>query len=187
MSTRSRSHSGRLLAAAAGVALAALGSAAQSPAPEPDGYWMGPPSGPVPASVKGGRVVRAAELIALRKRTAVVVVDVSNLERRPPGLGADVLWSLPPHAAIPGSHWLPGVGAGTLPASLEAAFGAQLERLTGRDLDRPVVLYCHARCWLSWNAAKRAVGYGYRHVYWFPDGIEGWRAAGQPTQVVKPD
>jgi PQQ-dependent catabolism-associated CXXCW motif protein len=45
-------------------------------------------------------------------------------------------------------------------------------------------VYCHERCWLSWNAAKRAIRYGYRNVYWFPDGIEGWRAAGFETATA---
>jgi PQQ-dependent catabolism-associated CXXCW motif protein len=48
------------------------------------------------------------------------------------------------------------------------------------------VIYCHRNCWLSWNAAKRAISYGYRNVYWFPDGMEGWRAAGLPTASAEP-
>ena len=39
----------------------------------------------------------------------------------------------------------------------------------------------------SWNAAKRAIRYGYHNVYWFPDGVEGWRATGQPTATVEPE
>jgi rhodanese-related sulfurtransferase len=39
---------------------------------------------------------------------------------------------------------------------------------------------------LSWNAAKRAIGYGYQHVYWYRDGVEGWQAAGFHTAVVEP-
>jgi len=49
------------------------------------------------------------------------------------------------------------------------------------------VLYCHQQCWLSWNGAKRAIQYGYRNVYWFPEGIEGWRKAKLPTTVVQPE
>jgi PQQ-dependent catabolism-associated CXXCW motif protein len=54
-------------------------------------------------------------------------------------------------------------------------------------MGRPVVFYCHEKCWLSWNGAKRAIGYGYRNVYWFPDGIEGWRKSKLPTAVVQPE
>jgi hypothetical protein len=38
---------------------------------------------------------------------------------------------------------------------------------------------------LSWNAVKRAIRYGYRKVYWFADGIEGWRAAGFETATIE--
>jgi PQQ-dependent catabolism-associated CXXCW motif protein len=153
-------------------------------APEPEGFWTGSINGPVPATLRGAEVIQAQALAHRIHRGDVVVVDVSNVQNRPAGLGPDVLWTVPPHAGIPGSHWIPGVGLGTLPESLDAQFRLELHTLTGGSLDRPVVIYCHERCWLSWNAAKRAVGYGYRHIYWFPDGIEGWRAAGLPTEVI---
>jgi PQQ-dependent catabolism-associated CXXCW motif protein len=92
------------------------------------------------------------------------------------------VWLPPPHPLIPGSLWIAGLGAGTLDETTETLYRQRLAQATTNDLDRPVVLYCHERCWLSWNAAKRAIRYGYRNVYWFPDGIEGWRAAGLPTQ-----
>ena len=37
----------------------------------------------------------------------------------------------------------------------------------------------------SWNAAKRAIGYGYTGVRWYEEGIEGWQDAGHETYVVK--
>ena len=73
-----------------------------------------------------------------------------------------------------------------VPAEVDEFFAAQLEQETTGNLDRPIVIYCHERCWLSWNAAKRAIGYGYRNVHWFPEGIEGWRAAGFETQTANP-
>jgi rhodanese-related sulfurtransferase len=39
---------------------------------------------------------------------------------------------------------------------------------------------------MSWNAAKRAVEYGYTSVYWFPDGMKGWTEAGYPTLLNAP-
>ena len=34
---------------------------------------------------------------------------------------------------------------------------------------RPLVFYCDANCWMSWNAAKRAMDeLGYSRVYWYP-------------------
>jgi PQQ-dependent catabolism-associated CXXCW motif protein len=75
---------------------------------------------------------------------------------------------------------------GAIEPAVEKVFRKRLETISANNLTFPIVIYCHERCWLSWNAAKRAVGYGYRNVYWFPDGIEGWKAAGYPTVEAKP-
>ena len=39
---------------------------------------------------------------------------------------------------------------------------------------------------MSWNAAKRALTYGYTNVSWFPDGTDGWQEIGLPVVDVKP-
>ena len=31
---------------------------------------------------------------------------------------------------------------------------------------------------MSWNAAKRALSWGYSNVAWYPDGTDGWRTPG---------
>lgn len=82
--------------------------------------------------------------------------------------------------------WLPGVGAGETDGVTNAFFKNELARLTENSIDRAVVLYCHPRCWASWNAAKRAIGYGYKNVYWYPDGVEGWQEAGKPLAFAPP-
>ena len=38
---------------------------------------------------------------------------------------------------------------------------------------------------MSWNAAKRAVALGYSAVNWYPEGVDGWAAAG--GKLVKAD
>jgi PQQ-dependent catabolism-associated CXXCW motif protein len=63
----------------------------------------------------------------------------------------------------------------------------RLAQAAGGDLDRPLVFYCHARCWGSWNAAKRAIGYGHRAVAWYPDGVEGWQDNGLPLAPSEPE
>lgn len=151
---------------------------------EPAGYWTGPINSAVPATLTGGRVIHARELTDLLKRSPAVVVDVSNAPKRPEEMSADAPWLPLPHEAIPGSTWIPGAGMGEIPADIDAYFREHLSRRTQRNHDHPVVIYCHEKCWLSWNAAKRAISYGYRRVYWFPEGIEGWRAAGLKTEVV---
>jgi PQQ-dependent catabolism-associated CXXCW motif protein len=90
----------------------------------------------------------------------------------------------PPHPVIPGSLWVAGAGAGVIEPHVEKLYKQRLAEATSNDLSHPIVVYCHERCWLSWNAAKRAIRYGYRKVYWFPDGIEGWRAAGFETATL---
>ena len=59
-------------------------------------------------------------------------------------------------------------------------------RLSGGDRARRLVFYCQAECWMSWNAAKRALGLGYRNVVWYPEGTDGWQAAGLPLQMAEP-
>jgi rhodanese-related sulfurtransferase len=38
---------------------------------------------------------------------------------------------------------------------------------------------------MSWNAAKRALEYGYTNVMWFRDGTDGWQELGYPLAEVK--
>ena len=46
----------------------------------------------------------------------------------------------------------------------------------------PVVVYCQStHCWMSYNAALRAINMGYSNVLWYRGGIEAWQAAGLPV------
>ena len=59
---------------------------------------------------------------------------------------------------------------------------------TGRELpadkNARLVFYCANKlCTASHSAAERAVTAGYKSVYILPDGIMGWKEAGQPTVV----
>ena len=47
---------------------------------------------------------------------------------------------------------------------------------------RLLVFYCLANCWMSWNAAKRALSLGYPNVAWYRDGTDGWLAASLPLE-----
>src|SRR5258707_1636216 len=167
----------------------ATAGVAASPPPEPAGFWTGPVNDPVPATLEGGKVIHTQDLAALlkHKQGSAVIVDVSDAPRRPDNLPSTTAWLPVPHPAIPGAIWIPGAGLGAPPPSMDEFFRQRLATATGNDMKRPLVLYCHAKCWLSWNGAKRAIQYGYRNVYWFPDGIEGWRKAKLPTSVVQPE
>jgi len=173
-----------MCAPAGGTATTRADSSAGAVA-EPAGYWTGDINSPTPTTLHGASVVTAKQVRSLLSSGAVVI-DVSNTPRRPEHLAPGAPWIPTAHPGIPGALWIPGAGMGVVPVSVETYFRAKLTASTGGDLARPVVIYCHTRCWLSWNAAKRAVSYGYRNVSWFPQGIEGWRASGQPTVELKP-
>jgi PQQ-dependent catabolism-associated CXXCW motif protein len=179
----------RALMGLAVLCVSTVTAAAQPPVSEPDGYWTGPVNDPVPSTLKGAKVIHTAELAQLIRRQggSAVIVDVSNAPRRPENLPDTTQWLPVPHRALPGAVWIPGAGLGDIPASIDAFFRKRLAEVSGADLHRTLVVYCHERCWLSWNAARRAVQYGYRNVYWYPDGIEGWRAARQPTAIIEPE
>jgi PQQ-dependent catabolism-associated CXXCW motif protein len=164
-----------------------LGAHAPATVPEPAQYWTGPINSPVPATLSGGKVIHAHKLAELLKDRRTVLIDVSNAPRRPQSLPASTPWLPLPHRAIPGALWIPGAGLGEIPTSLDEYYRQRLAVATQNDPDRVVAIYCHKRCWLSWNAARRAIGYGYRHVYWFPEGIEGWRSAHLPTAIITPE
>jgi PQQ-dependent catabolism-associated CXXCW motif protein len=49
------------------------------------------------------------------------------------------------------------------------------------------VIYCLRDCWMSWNAAKRALAMGYSNVVWYPEGTDGWEEWGLPLQEIQPE
>ncbi|MGI9334758.1 MAG: rhodanese-like domain-containing protein, partial [Gammaproteobacteria bacterium] len=52
--------------------------------------------------------------------------------------------------------------------------------------DASLIFYCDAECWMSWNAARRAVEWGYSSVYWYPGGVDAWREAGLDLESAQP-
>lgn len=166
--------------------LALSAAAAAENVPEPEGFWTGPINSAVPSTIRGGKVIGAQELSELIANDNPLVIDVSNMPQRPEGMPADAPWLPLPHEAIPGALWIPEVGMGTVAPEIDEFFRTQLAQETTGDFGRPIVIYCHEQCWLSWNAAKRAIGYGYTNVHWFPEGIEGWRAVGFETKTIRP-
>jgi quinoprotein dehydrogenase-associated probable ABC transporter substrate-binding protein/PQQ-dependent catabolism-associated CXXCW motif protein len=162
-----------------GKAPAREAPAAARAVPEPEGYRMEDYKAPVPATLEGATVLDTAGLEALMEESRPVLVDVYPKPPRPEGRSENQLWIEPKRDNIKGSVWLPNVGYGALSPELEAYFRKNLETLTGGDRAKPVVFYCDVDCWMSWNAAKRAIHeLGYEKVYWYPLGVEGWQEAG---------
>lgn len=153
---------------------------------EPDGYRMADYRSPTPPGLRGAETVGAAEVERLAEAGAVLI-DVLPTPPKPAGLTADSRWVPPPHRSLPGAHWLPNVGYGAPSDEQEAYFRTGLEVLTAGDRKRPLVLFCQPDCWMSWNAAKRAVALGYQAVKWFPAGTQGWTAAGHELVTVEPE
>ena len=159
---------------------------ALEPVAEPDGYRISEYRAPVPASLAGATVLTTADLQALLETARPILLDVLPTPREPPNRPAGSVWRPPAREHLPGSAWLPNVGYGELSDEFERYFRDNLARLTGDDRSRPLVFYCQADCWMSWNAAKRALAYGYQNVAWYPEGTDGWRAAGLPLVPGEP-
>jgi len=144
--------------------------------PEPDGYRMDDFRSPVPQTLKGARVVSQEEAEALWNEKTAVFIDVYPRAPKPPNLPASTVWRDPTHMTMERAHWLPNVGYGVLSPEFESYFRTRLAALAKPDT--PVVFFCLADCWMSWNAAKRALEWGYSNVIWFRDGTDAWQQAG---------
>lgn len=174
------------LATAAPAWLFASVAHADPSVPVPNGYRQDDYRAPVPDSVPGGVVLHVRDMQALLAQGGALLVDVLPAPRRPEAIRPGSPWLPQPHRTLPGAVWLPEVGRGALPADVEVRFAARLRALTGGDPGRVVVFFCLNDCWMSWNAARRAAALGVR-AGWFPEGVDGWQAAGLPTETRLPE
>lgn len=165
---------------------AAAATAHDTEVAEPDGFRPDRYREPVPKTLKGAKVVTTAEAEVLHKDGKAVFIDVYPQAPKPPNLPVGTLWRDPQHLTVPGATWLPNVGYGLVTPETEARFKAQLKKLSGGATGKALVFYCLRNCWMSWNAAKRAMTYGYTNVIWFPDGNDGWQEGGNDLAEVKP-
>lgn len=149
------------------------------------GYRMGNYRSPVPDSLPGGVV---ADLATVEKAslgdTGYRLIDVYSK-----GAVADPVtgeWTnMDKRRQIPGSVWLPNVGAGKLTGDEEAYFQRSLNAITRGNSSQGLLFYCMSDCWQSWNAARRAIRSGYTRVAWYPLGTDGWKEAGYMLVSVK--
>jgi PQQ-dependent catabolism-associated CXXCW motif protein len=158
-----------------------------APPPEPDGYRLDDYRAPTPLTLRGAKVIATAEAQALWSARSAAFVDVLPRTPRPRGLPAGTYWRDKPRADIPGSVWLPDTGYGELAAVTVDYLSAGLEKATNGDRARMIVFYCLADCWMSWNAARRALSLGYGNVAWYREGTDGWSAAGLPLREATPE
>lgn len=157
------------------------------PVAEPNGYRTSDYRMPVPRTLKGAKVLSNAEASELWSSRTAVFIDVYPHAPKPPNLPAGTLWRDTTHQSIENAKWVPNVGYGVLSPAAEDYFKRQLNALSGGELAKPLVFFCLRDCWMSWNAAKRAMTYGYSNVQWYPDGSDGWQEIGQLVVDVTPE
>jgi PQQ-dependent catabolism-associated CXXCW motif protein len=160
---------------------------AQDKPPEPEGYRTDNYRAPVPATLAGARVLATEEAEAIWRAGKAVFIDVLPHPPKPQNLPQGTIWRERPRLNIPGSVWLPDTGYGTLAAATEDYLREGLARASGGDRGKLLVIYCQADCWMSWNAAKRALSYGYSNVAWYPEGTDAWERADLPVADSRPE
>ncbi|AUH35286.1 rhodanese [Paracoccus tegillarcae] len=139
--------------------------------------YRGPPyNAPVPDQLDGTTTIDGEQAVALHDQ-GVAFVDVYPRTAKPDDLPEGTIWQEPRHDTIPGAIWLYDTGFVRLSDAEQARLENGLRLATEDDTAAPVVIFCRADCWMSWNAAKRAVALGYTDVHWFSTGTEGWEAA----------
>jgi PQQ-dependent catabolism-associated CXXCW motif protein len=139
----------------------------------PEVLRQAPYSAPTPLRIPGGKVVRTADLLLMTQTSPPpVLIDVAAGEG---------------HETLPGAVWIPGTGRGdNFIDTIQAELNVLLSGLTGGNRDRALVFFCvNSQCWLSFNAARRAIAAGYRDVYWYRGGYAAWKAAGLPLVPIQ--
>jgi PQQ-dependent catabolism-associated CXXCW motif protein len=170
-------------AAVAVMCLMLCGAAAPA---EPPDYRMDDYREPTPATLRGASVLSTGQAHELWRTRQAIFIDVLPRAPRPANLPPETIWRPKPRADIPGSLWLADTGYGALAPRMEQYFAQNLQTATANDRDRTLVFYCLRDCWMSWNAARRALALGYTHVAWYPDGTDGWAEQSLPLVVTEP-
>lgn len=151
------------------------------------GYRIASYRGVIREAPPGVRRFSDVDAARAHERGEVLFVDVTPADGavRDPASGA---WRLAePHDTIPGAHWFPEAGRGPANPVVDQWFVDGLKRLTHGSRRRPIVAFCLADCWMSWNASWKIRRLGYRDVGWYANGIDGWRDMGRTEIAKKPE
>jgi PQQ-dependent catabolism-associated CXXCW motif protein len=130
-------------------------------------------------------VFTTADAETIWRAGGAIFVDVLPRAPRPANLPPGTIWRDKPRLNIPGSVWLPDTGYGKLAEPTKNYLRRGLERASGGNTATLIVIYCREECWMSWNAAKRVLSYGYPNVAWYPEGTEGWERANLPVEEAQ--
>lgn len=140
----------------------------------------------VPGPPPGVPRVDARTVAQMLERGGAVLVDVYPAEGgvRDPATGR---WRLArAHRTIPGAAWFPEAGRGRPDPAVERWFTDGVAALARKRPGRPIVLFCLADCWMSWNASLRLKRAGYGQIHWFAEGADGWRDLGRALVPAVP-
>lgn len=124
--------------------------------------------GPTPNRLPGGTVITTGALQQLlQSNPGTLVFDVLNGQYR----------------LMNAMNAVPASAPGDFNDQTQQQFGQFLQQVTQGNRSVPMVYYClNNQCWMSYNAALRAVNMGFTQVYWYRGGVESWAQAGLPTQ-----
>lgn len=147
-----------------------------------EGFRIARYRSPTPDVAEGGERIDITTLQALiRQQPRPALIDVQPVRWQ------DGIFLLAkPRFNLPGSLWMPNVGLGELEPDWAEYFRQGLLQASSGDKGYPLVFYCTADCWMSWNAVKRASEWGYRQVYWYAEGTDGWREADLSLEKATP-
>lgn len=128
-----------------------------------DQIRRGPPHAPTPTQIPGGRVIGTAELRPLVANNQVLLIDV---------LGGG--------QTLPNAIDAAGMGSpGDYPDQTQPQAEQFLNQVTRGNNQAPLVMFCSdPMCWLSYNAALRAIHAGYQQVMWYRGGLAAWQQGG---------
>lgn len=137
------------------------------------GYRVAHYRAAVPETVPGGTRVNRDQVDELIVSGAILVDVMAAVGAGPHAETGE--WQLAHgHRSIPGATWLPDVGRGHLKPTLQKYLSNNLAQLTAGDRAKPLIIFCQADCWMGWNAVQRIAKLGYRNIYWYPEGTDGW-------------
>ncbi len=140
---------------------------------------------PTPDDVPGAKRIDAKTAKALIEKGALAIDTFGTPQSRFDEF--DGTWMLTEQRySIPGAVWLPEVGRGSDNEIIQAYFTENLTRLSDGDKSRSIILFCINDCWMSWNASQRVTMMGYKNVYWFATGTDGWLGEGWKLTPVDP-
>ena len=128
--------------------------------------------GPTPTQIPGGQLITTKGVVALLQggqNVPVLMLDILGAPQQLPNAQLAV------PAAQPGNYR----------DGIQQQFGQMLKQATRGNMDTALVLYCQGpQCWMSYNAALRAINLGYKNVLWYRGGLEAWQMAGLPTTAA---